>query len=216
MATQGKARSKTTAKKAAKAPPRGPKLDARGLNPRQARFVDEYLIDLNGTQAAIRSGYSKNTAAEQASDLLRHPKIAAAVAAGQARRSKRTEISQDRVLQELAKIAFVDVRKAVRWGRSPIGDNGIGKYPVELIPSEEIDDDTAAAVAEVSLTETGIKVKFHDKRAALVDLGKHLGLFVERVKIDNPEDIARAIAAAQSAIDSSGAFPAPPAAEKAA
>ena len=59
--------------------------------------------------------------------------------------------------------------------------NGLGMYPVELVPSDEIDDDTAAAVSEVSLTETGIKIKLHDKRGALVDLGKHLGLFVDKV-----------------------------------
>lgn len=158
------------------------------LNEKQARFAQEYLIDLNATQAAIRAGYSAKTAGQQGFDLLKNPEIEAAVAKGIAERSKRVEISADRVLQELAKIAFVDIRKAVRWGRSPVDEaskkaspNGLGMYPVELVPSDEIDDDTAAAVSEVSLTETGIKIKLHDKRGALVDLGKHLGLFVDKV-----------------------------------
>ncbi len=206
MATQGKARSKTTAKKAAKAPPRGPKLDARGLNPRQARFVDEYLIDLNATQAAIRAGYSVSTAEQQGPRLLDHVGVAAAIEAGKAKRAKKLEISAERVLTELAKLAFSDVRKLAKWD----------SLRSELLPSDEIDDDAAATIESIANTESGVKLTLHSKTRALELLGKHLGLFVERVKIDNPEDIARAIAAAQSAIDTSGAFPAPPAAEKAA
>lgn len=93
-------------------------------------------------------------------------------------------VSKERVLAELSKIGFADIRKAVRWGRSPVdtksenaSPNGLGIFPVELVPSEEMDDDTAAAVAEVSLTQTGVKIKMYDKRAALVDIGKHLGMF---------------------------------------
>lgn len=206
MASRGKKRAKTAKGKAVR-PRRKPARDPNVLTPQQALFVEEYLVDRNATQAAIRAKYSPKSAAAQASELLKVPKVAKAVAAGIAARTQRLEISGDRVLQELAKIAFVDLRKAVRWGKSP---NGLGAYPVELVPSEELDDDTAAAVSEVALTETGVKIKLHDKRAALVDLGKHLGLFVDRVKIDNPEEIARGIAAAQKAIESGAAFPAPP------
>lgn len=158
------------------------------LNEKQARFAQEYLIDLNATQAAIRAGYSAKTAGQQGFDLLKNPEIAAAIDKGIAKRSARVEITADRVLQELAKIAFADIRKAVRWGRSPRDEtsanaspNGLGMYPVELVPSEEIEDDIAAAVSEVSLTDSGIKIKMHDKKGALVDLGKHLGLFVDKV-----------------------------------
>ncbi len=206
MANQGKARPKTTRKNATKAPPRGPNLDARGLNPKQARFVDEYLIDLNGTQAAIRAGYSAKTAEQQATRLLRNAQISAAVEAGKAKRAKKVEISAERVLTELAKLAFSDVRKVAKWDAKRN----------ELLPSDEIDDDAAATIESIANTESGVKITLHSKTRALELLGKHLGLFVDRVKIENPEDIARAIAAAQSAIDSSGAFPAPPAAEKAA
>ena len=103
------------------------------------------------------------------------------------RGAERAEVSVERVVRELSKIGFADIRKAVRWGRSPADKesenadpNGLGVYPVELIPSELIDDDTAGAVSEVSLTQTGIKIKMHDKRAALVDIGKHLGMFIDR------------------------------------
>lgn len=77
------------------------------LTPKQQCFVDEYLIDLNATQAAIRAGYSPKTAAVQASRLLANAKVSAAVACAMAERSKRTGITQDRVLMELAKVAFI-------------------------------------------------------------------------------------------------------------
>lgn len=101
-------------------------------------------------------------------------------------REKRTEITQDRVLQELAKIGFADIRKAVKWGADiPVVNPETGEVltanGVVLISSNEIDDDTACAVSEISQTAQGIKVKMHDKKGALVDIGKHLGMFVDRV-----------------------------------
>jgi phage terminase small subunit len=79
------------------------------LRPQQVRFVQEYLVDVNGTQAAIRAGYSPRTAQEQASRLLSNVMVAAAIAQAQAARSERTQVSQDAVLQELAALAFSDV-----------------------------------------------------------------------------------------------------------
>lgn len=158
---------------------------AAALTPKQQRFVEEYLVDLNATQAAIRAGYSEKTAAETGYENLRKPQIAEAIAKAQSERSERTQITADRVLEEYGKIAFADIRKAVKWGRNPADQtsenadpNGLNIYPVSLIPSEEIDDDTALAVSEVSLTQTGVKLKMHDKKSALDSIGKHLGMFV--------------------------------------
>lgn len=135
------------------------------LNARQKCFVQEYLIDLNATQAGIRAGYSKKTAEQQGCRLLRNAQVAAAISEAQAKRSKRTEVTQDRVLAELAKIGFSDIRKAVEWG----------SQSVNLVPSDEMDDETAAAISEVSMTAQGIKIKMNDKRAALETLLRHLG-----------------------------------------
>lgn len=161
------------------------------LTGKQQRFVEEYLIDLNVTQAAIRAGYSEKTAYSIGHELLKKPEIENAIQKAMDKRSERTGITQDQVLAELAKIGFQDIRKAVRWGRSPIDDtsenadkNGLGIYPIELVPSEEIDDDTAAAVSEVSLTQNGVKIKMHDKQAALVSMGRHLGMFKDKTEID--------------------------------
>lgn len=146
------------------------------LTAKQERFVAEYLIDLNATQAAKRAGYSEKTANEQGSRLLANAKVAAAVAEAQAKRSKRTNLTQDMVVSELARLGFYDIRKAVRWGAAPVrGDEDELIYPVEMVASEDMDDDTAAAVSEVSLTAQGVKIKMADKRAALEALLKHLG-----------------------------------------
>lgn len=150
------------------------------LTDKQARFVEEYLVDLNATQAAIRAGYSEATARSIGSENLTKPDVAEAIQAAMAERSKRTNVTADKVVAELARIAFTDIRKAVRWGGQPkVTPDGL-VYPVELVPSEDMDGDTAAAVSEVALTAQGVKIKMHDKRAALVDLGKHLGMFVDK------------------------------------
>ena len=137
---------------------------------KKAVFVDEYLIDLNGAQAAIRAGYSTRTAREQAWRLLQEPAVADAVAQAQAERSRRTGVSADRVVRELARIAFADVRRTVSWG--PGG--------LVLLDSGDLDDDTAAAVSEVSESTQGrqrtVRVKLADKIAALRLLAAHVGV----------------------------------------
>lgn len=150
--------------------------DGPKLTPKQRRFVEEYLIDLNATQAAKRSGYSEKTAHVIGTENLSKPAIQQAVHAAQKERSERTGITADRVLEELAKIGFADIRKAVDW-------NGAD---VSLRSSEEIDDMTAAAISEVSLTQAGVKIKMIDKKGALDSLGRHLGLFVDRNEVSGP------------------------------
>lgn len=162
--------------------------DPDALTPKQQRFVTEYLVDLNGTQAAIRAGYSAGAAEVQASRLLSNAKVQSAVQAAMNRREKRTEITQDRVLQELAKIGFADIRKAVRWSnqqREALTAEGALTLENEvlLVPSAEVDDATAAAISEVSQGQHGLRIKMHDKRAALVDMGRHLGMFVEKSEV---------------------------------
>ncbi len=144
----------------------------RNLTPRQARFVDEYLVDLNATQAAARAGYSDPGKGRQ---LVTKSNVAAAIAARIQARQARTEVTQDNVIRELARIAFGDRRDLMEWG--PDG--------VRLIPSDQLTADQAAQVAEVSETVTlaggSIKLKAHDKVKALELLGRYLGMFA----IDN-------------------------------
>lgn len=164
------------------------------LTAKQRRFVEEYLVDLNATQAAIRAGYSEKTAGQIGDENLKKPQIAAAVQEAQAARSARTEITQDMVLRELAKIGFADIRKVVRWSNTELqtveGDDGpmtVAYHGLMLTSADEIDDDTAAAISEISQGKEGLKVKFHDKKGALVDIGRHLGMFKERVEHSGPD-----------------------------
>ena len=165
--------------------PRKPKLAARPLKltPKHALFVREYLSDLNATRAAIAAGYSQKTASAAASRLLRNVKIRAEIDKQTAERSERLEISADRVLQELARLAFLDPRRF-------FNADGIAK-PITAL------DDTARALAGMDVEELfagrgddrrqiGVvrKYKLADKKAALELLCKHLGLFVERLQID--------------------------------
>ncbi len=149
----------------------------RDLTPKQARFIEEYLVDLNATQAAIRAGYSAKRARAIACENLTKPDIQGAIQKAMDARSKRTEITADSVLAELRKIAFGDARRVMRWG--PGG--------VTLIDSAELSDDDAAIVSEASesITQAGgsIKLKTHDKLKALELLGRHLGMFVDRKEL---------------------------------
>ncbi|MCP5075960.1 MAG: terminase small subunit, partial [Rhodobacteraceae bacterium] len=141
----------------------------------------------------LAAGYSQSTAETRAygwvsnsQEVLYHKlHITAAIKAAPEQRSKRTEVAADRVLTEYAKLGFADIRKAVSWGSTPVivprveGDGRPPEriYPVELVASEDMDDATAAAVCEVSLTPQGVKIKMYDKKAALDSMAKHLGMF---------------------------------------
>lgn len=143
------------------------------LTPKQQRFVEEYLVDLNATQAAIRAGYSAKTAEAAASRLLRNVKVAEAVSAARAAVSERTGVTVDAVIEEMRRIAFADPRQVMEWG--PFG--------VRLRESEELSNEQAAIVAEIAQTKEGMRVKLHSKLDALTKLGQHLGMFTERVEL---------------------------------
>lgn len=101
-----------------------------------------------------------------------------------------TGISIGRVLTELAKIGFADIRKAVKWGEGVAVLDADGNMQISngvaLVGSEQVDDATAGAIAEVSQTKDGLKIKMHDKRGALVDIGRHLGMFKDNLQISGP------------------------------
>lgn len=153
-----------------------------GLNHRQRRFVQEYLIDLNATQAAIRAGYSPDTAYSIGSENLSKPVIALAVETAQAERLARVELTGDMVIAELRKIGFANMQDYM--SSTEDGD--------PFLDFSMLTRDQAAALQEVTVEAytdgkgeeakqvKRVKFKLADKRAALVDLGKHLKLFVER------------------------------------
>ena len=149
------------------------------LNPKQQRFVAEYLIDLNATQAATRAGYSAKTADVQGCRLLGNVNVAQAVADGQAELAKGHGVTVDKIVGELAKLGFANMLNYMRVGAD--GD--------PYLDFSSISADQAAALVEVTVEDfkdgrgedardvRRVKFKLADKRAALVDLGKHLGMF---------------------------------------
>jgi phage terminase small subunit len=156
------------------------------LTPKQQRFVEEYLIDLNATQAYLRAGYKVKPASArvQSCRLLADPNIALAIEEAKARRSERVEITQDRVLQEIARIAFFDVRKLYREAGG-------------MLDPHELDDDAAAVLVGVDIVEeteakegggrevTGYvkKAKLADKVAALTLAARHLGMLKDKTEL---------------------------------
>ena len=157
------------------------------LTDKQTLFCKEYLIDLNATQAAIRAKYSKKTAQVIGAENLAKPMIQQEIKRLRKKAQKSTDVTIEKVLIGLSQIAFADIRKAVKWGVDPTDEtsenanpNGLNIYPVSLVPSELIDDNTVAAVSEVSLNQNGIKIKMYDKSKALVDIGRYLGMFDQK------------------------------------
>lgn len=151
---------------------------ARKLTKKQQLFVDEYLIDLNATQAAIRAGYSTQTAYSIGEENLKKPEIKNAIEKALAERSRRTGISADRIINELAKIAFVNPADIINFDEATVKDTAtrddtatISSVKVKTIPTDDGD-----------ITER--EVKTYDKIKALELLGKHLGMFSDKFKIE--------------------------------
>lgn len=149
------------------------------LTDKQRRFCEEYLIDLNATQAAIRAGYSEDTAGSIGWENLKKPEIQEYISRLQKKLSNKLEIKQERVLKEFARIAFADIRKYY-------DENG------QLLSPDKLDDDAAAALAGIEVFEEfevikgnkkkigdTRKIKIWNKLQALDSLAKHLGLFEE-------------------------------------
>jgi len=154
----------------------------KGLSEKQAKFIDEYLIDLNATQAALRAGYSKKTAYAIGYENLRKPQIQEAIEARRKELREETQISQARVLQEEARLAFVDVGFL-------FDDDG------ELLPIHEIPEDARRAIAGIEITDRVVlgenrkdtrirdvkrRYKMSDKGQALGRISKHLGLYAAK------------------------------------
>lgn len=144
------------------------------MTQKQKRFIEEYLIDLNATQAAIRAGYSPDTAKSIGSENLTKPDIQARIARAMAERSRRTGVNADRVVMELAKIAFVNAKDVI--------DPDTATVRPDTLP-----EDTAAiqSVKVKTFGENGLEreIKMADKLKALELLGRHLGMFKDKVEL---------------------------------
>lgn len=148
------------------------------MTEKQKRFIEEYLIDLNATQAAIRAGYSPKYADREGHKLVENSRVSEAIEKALAERSRRTGINQDRVVQELAKIAFVKITDVVN-------------DDCEILP--DADEADLAAIESVKVKsiptksgEVGVEreVKLSSKLKALELLGKHLGMWNDKLDVN--------------------------------
>lgn len=141
---------------------------AAGLTPKQAAFCDQYLIDLNATQAAIRAGYSAKTAFVQASKMLSNPKIQAYIERRKKEQQTRTQITSDWVIQQLVQIATAN-------GSDYLTIDAKGQ--IKYTPTDQLTAAQKAAIAGIKPTMAGPEIKTYDRLKALELIGRHLGTF---------------------------------------
>ena len=148
------------------------------LTARQRRFIDEYLVDLNASQAALRAGYAPRTAPSMGHENLHKPEIQLAISARQQGLAVGHAVTPERVIQELALVAFANMADYAAWDSSG----------VTLKASTALTAAQTRVVGEVSQTISKdggtVRFKLHSKVAALAHLGKHLGLFPDKVQIE--------------------------------
>ena len=156
------------------------------LPPMQDRFVDEWLIDFNGTQAAIRAGYSERSARSIAGRLLTKDNIQREISRRQKDLQRRTEVSQERVVKELARVAFADATDYVQVETRTVEKNDgteLSYQTVTLTETAELSADQRAAIAGIKQGANGVEVKLHDKIKALELLGRHIGMFNDKIEV---------------------------------
>lgn len=157
------------------------------LTPKETTFVSEYLVDFNGTRAAIAAGYAKGSAHVTASQLIRKPKIAAAIQAKRTKHIESVDLTAARVLEELRRLAFSDIRA--------LFDEQGNLHPLHKLTAEQ-----SACIAGVEVviknakagdgqTDTVHKIKVWDKPRSLEMLAKHFALLTEVVKLDASDEL---------------------------
>ena len=156
-----------------------------GLTPKQERFCEEYLVDLNASAAARRAGYSKDTAGAIGNENLTKPEIASRVAELRQARSERVQVDSDRVLRELCLLGFSNMADFLRNQ-----EDGTAFLDFSMLTRDQ-----AAAIQEFVVDEymegkgedarpvKKTKFKLADKKSALVEIGRHLGMFDDKLRL---------------------------------
>ena len=144
------------------------------LSAKRQRFVDEYCIDFNGTQAAIRAGYSVRSANIQAARLLTDDSIKKALDEKRLEIAEESKLKTSDVIDELRRIAFSDITQVISFNAAK----------AKVKSSRKLSEDAKKTIASVSQTQNGLTVKLHDKVKALELLGRYLNIFTDRVAVE--------------------------------
>lgn len=152
------------------------------MTKKQKLFCEEYLIDLNATQAAIRAGYSPESARQSGTDNMKNPYIRARIEKAMAERSRRTGVNAERVVLELAKIAFVNAGMVI--------DATDATLKTDAAPED------LAAIQSIKVKDMGDmgierEIRMADKLKALELLGRHLGMFNDKIRLDAKLDTGK-------------------------
>lgn len=142
------------------------------LTPKQAMFAHQYLIDLNGKQAAIRAGYSEKTAEFQASNLLRLIKVQKLITELQAKSREHCDITKEEVLRELSAILRANIKDYLSFDGTKI----------KFKSFDELSDRQMKAIESIKETRNGIEIKLHGKSWSIDRICKILGF-------DMPQDM---------------------------
>lgn len=158
------------------------------LTPKKKIFVDEYLIDFNATQAAIKAGYSKKTARSQGQRLLTNVDIQEAIQKAMKERSERTEITQDMVLKELATFGFANIQDYIKHSQDGL---------IIFKSIDDIPEGAARAIEAIKVIDNGskgsVEFKLHSKSRGLELIGRHLGMFLDKVNLTGDFNVDKPI-----------------------
>lgn len=173
------------------------------LTEKQKLFVEEYLVDLNAKQAAIRAGYSPKTAEQIGYKLVQKSSVSEEIEKAMARRAKRLSVRQEDVINELKAIAYTERSRYAKvvekqaymttedGTRIPLTDedgNPIMYRTVQVELTDNLSEDEKKAIAGIKMGKNGIEVETADKVRALELLGRHLGMFKEKVEVSGLDE----------------------------
>ena len=163
------------------------------LTDKQERFVEEYLVDLNASAAAVRAGYAEGSAGVSGCRLLKEYKIQRLIAEKRKSVAEYAEVSVVRILEEYRRIAFADLRDVVQ----------VRDGQVYITDTDALTPEQAASLSEISQTKDGIRVKIFDKQRALDSMAKHLGMFIEQHQVETigPPPVIQFLPATRRASD---------------
>lgn len=156
-------------------------------NPKHEIFAQQLAQGVTAEAAYAKAGYAPSL--KNAQRLKSNEGIRSRVEEILSQAAEKAGVTVERIADELVKIGFADIRKAVQWGDGVILTDEDGNEhvvnDVRLTASDKIDDSTAAAISEVSKTKDGLKIKFHDKLGALEKLGKFVGMFKDKLELSS-------------------------------